>query len=261
MLLDEAEGLMRAKKLTRPRGESALARYRAVLALDPDNEAAKAGLARIARTYVQWAEKAEASGDLAKAEVYYGRALEVFPDDPDLLTLRGITRIQLGRWKGAIADLDRVRELRPEDVDAWFYGGLARLKLDRYEEALPLLERVWRQAEGQRRVDAGYLAAVALVQLDRYEEAYRWLLDAIKARGTCEAKPLDETCSVMWTTMVGILRLMERDDVVMNTLVGLLDLEPPDPDLYSAIAETFRANGREEEARRIERMRRERFGR
>ncbi len=260
LLLEEAEQLLRQRKLTRPEGQSALARYRAVLALDPNNEEAKKGLARIARTYVEWADAAEQQGDLAKAERYYGRALKVYPEDFNLLVLRGITRLQLERFEAALEDLDRARELRPDDVELWFYAGLARFYLGRMAEAEELLERVWREGEGVLRVRAGHVMAAALVQLGRIEEAYQRLQDAIEAHGRCESRPLDDLCASMWTNMVRILRLLGRDDVVMDTLVGLLELEPQGPGLYDAIAETFRANGREAEARRIERLRRERFG-
>jgi len=260
-LLEEAERLYGEKKLTTPEENSALARYRAVLALDPDNREARNGLARIVETYVDWATAAEDRGDPAKAERYYGRALLVFPDNADLLALRGLARLQLERYREAAADLEAALRDRPENAELRFRAGYAWFKLGRFDRALEHLERAWRRASGELRANAGYLSAAALVQLDRNEEALARLEDAITARGNCERKPLDATCSAMWHTMAQILRLLERDDVIMGRLVEMLDLEPQEPDLYTLIAETFRANGREEEARRIEALRRTRFGR
>ncbi len=260
MLLDEAEDLFRQQKLTTPEEESALARYRAVLALDPDNAEARAGIRRIVRTYAAWADRAEKRGDLAKAERYYGRALVADPQAGEVYMLRGLVRLQRDRYRQAAQDFERARRLMPDRPEADFYLGIAELKADRPEKALAPLERVW-QSESDRRFDAAHLRAIALIQADRPREAFDQLMAALEAKGDCESAPLDDTCTQFWSLTVLSLRMMGRDDVVMESMPEVLELGPTSPEVYDAVAETFRDNGREEEARRIEAMRRQRFGR
>lgn len=259
-LLDEAERLFRARKLTRPKEQSAFSRYRAVLALDPDNEQARLGLMRIVDTYLEWADAAAADGDFAKAERYFARALEVAPERAGLYLLRGMARMDQGRLADAEADFVRARELDPELGMASLLLGVVRLQTDRPEAALAPLAQA-RGIEGfDQRHEAGRLQALALYQLGRFEEAYEALVDGLTAKGDCESRPLDESCTQMWLLMATVLVQMDRADVVMDTLVEVLDFEPKGPELYDLIAALMREHGREAEAARVEALRRARFG-
>ena len=259
-LLAEAEKLMAEDKLTTPEGRSALSRYRTVLALDPDNAEAQAGIQRIVTTYLDWAGAAEERGDLARAAEYYGRALVADPDNTPLLLLRGITYLQLGDSMRAVPDFERAAQIEPEIPEAHFYLAMAWLEADEPARAVAPLRKVRDFADYERRDDAGYMLAAALAGSDRFEEAYGVLQETISEKGDCEEAPLDELCTDLWTMMAWVLDAMGDDQVVMETLRPLLGMEPASPGLHDAIADVFRRNGREDEADRIEAERKRLFG-
>lgn len=78
-LLAEAEAQMTALALTTPPGANAADSYRAVLALEPQNQTAQDGLRAVARRYRSLAETATARGDRAKAESYRDKAEALAP--------------------------------------------------------------------------------------------------------------------------------------------------------------------------------------
>ena len=84
-LLDEADALMGAGKLTTPAGNNALEKYNRVLFLQPMNSAAAEGLKKIAAKYVEWARARIKAGDYDKAEAYLQRAEEAREGDPRVL--------------------------------------------------------------------------------------------------------------------------------------------------------------------------------
>ncbi|HFA59653.1 MAG TPA: VWA domain-containing protein, partial [Rhodospirillales bacterium] len=229
-LLEEAERLFEQKKLTTPEGESALSRYRAVLALDPDNEAAKEGIRRIVATYVDWARAAGERGDTRKQVAYLERALTADPRNADLLFIYGGTLMDLERYSEAAEVFERAASLLSDPTEARFFAGMARLNADQPEKALAHFSRV-RQTESEYRHQAGYFEAGVLFGLDRYDEAYDVLSATLRAKGDCETAPLDELCTDLWTLTVYVLRMMNREDAIMETVVGVLDLEPASPDL------------------------------
>jgi serine/threonine protein kinase len=83
-LLHGARSDIDALRLTTPPGNNAWQKYREVLALDPDNAAANAGLHEIVRRYVTLATDAAKDDDLPRARQYLERAALVDPDDPML---------------------------------------------------------------------------------------------------------------------------------------------------------------------------------
>ena len=84
-LLEEADALMGAGKLTSPAGNNALEKYNRVLFLQPMNAAAAEGLKNIAAKYVEWARARIKAGDYAKAEMYLQRAEQAREGDPRVL--------------------------------------------------------------------------------------------------------------------------------------------------------------------------------
>jgi TonB family protein len=88
-----------------PPQNSALARYTAVLALDPQNMAARVGIEQIANEYVGRAQHAIANNRFAEAVVAMDKLRRVRPRHQQLRELEGLLAQQLER---------RVAELRPE---------------------------------------------------------------------------------------------------------------------------------------------------
>jgi hypothetical protein len=75
----KAEAAMAAKRLTTPAGDSAVDYYRQMLQVDADNPAARAGLRKIADTYVAWGRSAAGRGQLGRVKSFRTRADSVVP--------------------------------------------------------------------------------------------------------------------------------------------------------------------------------------
>jgi len=73
-LLNHAKADIKLKRLTSPPENNALEKFRKILTLDPNNEAALDGLNRLLDIHLQYFEKFLSSGDWAKAEYYINQA-------------------------------------------------------------------------------------------------------------------------------------------------------------------------------------------
>jgi len=87
-LLAEAAKDLAELRLTTPRGSNAVEKYQAVLALDPDNDAAREGLSAVSDRYVDLASTALARGQMAAARRYLELAESLVPDNARARTLR-----------------------------------------------------------------------------------------------------------------------------------------------------------------------------
>jgi TPR repeat protein/Flp pilus assembly protein TadD len=83
-LLVRAQDQMAQLALTTPAGDNAYESYKKVLAVQPDNEAARAGLRRIGVEYAALAQQAAARGGNERAHEYLDKAQELAPDHPDV---------------------------------------------------------------------------------------------------------------------------------------------------------------------------------
>lgn len=88
LLLATAERDLQRDRLTSPIGNNAVERYRAVLDLDPDNQAARGGLGRVASRYIALANAAVARRKLDKAEGYLAKAEGIAPANSELVNVR-----------------------------------------------------------------------------------------------------------------------------------------------------------------------------
>lgn len=129
-LLVEAEALLADGRLVAPADASALARYRAVLELDPANAPARAGLERIAtdlRTRFEQALEAEAIDD---AEARY-QELALAVDDE---AARTALRRSLDDARSRVEQRARAAEQRAERLRTLIAEGRERLAADRLGE-------------------------------------------------------------------------------------------------------------------------------
>jgi len=76
------------------------------------------------------------AGDAARAYAADGAALELCPNDADLLTDRAEAAGSAGWFDKAVADLDRVLKANPSRLDALVYRASANRALDRLDPAL-----------------------------------------------------------------------------------------------------------------------------
>ena len=87
-LLHFADTALAELRLTLPADDNALSYYQAILALDPANPKAKAGLGQIASRYGQLGRSQASKGNYSKARTYVNRGLEVDPGNTMLLALK-----------------------------------------------------------------------------------------------------------------------------------------------------------------------------
>lgn len=106
-LLAKAEIDIQNNRLTTPSGNNAVERYRAVLALDPANQAARIGLDRVVGQYAAFANSAVAGKKFDKAESYLAKAKGIAPENLELAALgRRIEEEKAaGQDKEAVAQL------------------------------------------------------------------------------------------------------------------------------------------------------------
>ncbi len=101
-LLVHAATLLKSGNATEPAEDNALIAYRKVLALDPENRLADAGLAQIEHTYLDRALAAAAQDNFAGADEVLAQASSIRPGSRDLLETR--------------ARIDGIRRQRAETV-------------------------------------------------------------------------------------------------------------------------------------------------
>ncbi|MCP5245131.1 MAG: hypothetical protein H6937_03885 [Burkholderiales bacterium] len=86
--LAAAEKAIKALRMTTPAGDNAYEHYQSVLAIDPNNAEARAGIEKMVDMYVHFSEKAITDNQLNTARVYLRRAENLLPGSPKLNNLR-----------------------------------------------------------------------------------------------------------------------------------------------------------------------------
>jgi len=175
-LMSEAEAARAAGRLVTSGEDSAAGAYRAVLAIDPQSEAAQAGLGRIASELTQAAEIALNAGELAHAATAIEQLRGLDPEAASLPDLqagleRGQTQQRLNSevyqlLASAQADFDAGRIIAPEGDNA----------LEKYREVESL--RPGMGAVKKAYIDIGnHLLELAdqASKDERFDEAYAYL--------------------------------------------------------------------------------------
>ena len=93
--LARSDRQMRAYRLTEPPGDNAYESYQKVLALDPTNKEAKAGLARIPDKYERLAARRRQNGELQKSLILIETGLRLSPAHSRLLALRDTVQAEI----------------------------------------------------------------------------------------------------------------------------------------------------------------------
>ncbi len=110
--LQQAEHQLSNKKLMTPTGDSAWSTYKKVLEINPNNQQALSGIYQIKETYVGWARAEINKNNTTLAISFLNKALEISPDDPEILDTismiknsRGTTRRRTAEIKEYIPEL------------------------------------------------------------------------------------------------------------------------------------------------------------
>ena len=111
-LLATAEQQLKAQRLTTPAGDAAFETYQEILALDPQNKAAREGLQTIADTYLRWAELDKNRQRYQASLNDISKGLSVMPEHSELLALRGQVADLKVRFEETQERLAREREER-----------------------------------------------------------------------------------------------------------------------------------------------------
>lgn len=85
-LLLQAKQQLDNKKLMTPVDDCAWSSYKKILALDPDHRQAISGINKIKQTYHRWARHEIRKGNNKHAIFLFGKALEISPEDPKILS-------------------------------------------------------------------------------------------------------------------------------------------------------------------------------
>jgi tetratricopeptide (TPR) repeat protein len=207
--------------------DDAIAIYRGVLQLEPENFDANHLLGVARRT----------QGSFAEAEDLILRALKIRPDN--LPALKGLGRVQLclGKHELALATYARVTARDPDATEAWADQAISLIALERHDEALVCLDRALAlkpdhvNALNNRGVVLMHLGrhATALTSLDRALALQPGYADAIGNRG------------------LALLGLQRTRDAVANYRSGL-ELHPASTTLLSNLGISLMALNRHAEA-------------
>jgi len=205
-LLSEAGEHFAANRLTVPADNSAYPLYRAVLAREPGNTAALAGIGRIADRYAQFARASLGRAATDEAERYVTAGLRVVPDHAELKTLQG----EIASRRTAVATAAPVADPYAEAENYYWRQD--------YVDAVPLYRRAAARGHTDAMFSLGVAAALgqgvnhderAAVEWFRKAARYdhpgaKYYLGLAYAQGHGVAK--DEATAVAW-----FLKAAEQD--------------------------------------------------
>jgi len=143
-------------------------RYRALLEQDKNNIPVRAALGRL-----------YAGGGLTAEAVKLAEdGLAAHPDDPSLLTVRGVGRLMRGDTVGATQDAEAAVARAPTDADTAALVAALYQRQGRSDESLVVLQRA--VAASPDNVGLRLILAQALIGTNRGEEAEKELLEVVK---------------------------------------------------------------------------------
>lgn len=122
-----------------------------------------------AAVMLQLAEQQYKAGQLDKAQVTVGQAVNLDPSFPRLHTLRGQILAEKGQGQQAVAAYELANAMDPQDPQPYYYSGVQYEKWGQFDKALVKYQAACNLAPA----NVSYAVAVAetLGQLDRYDEA------------------------------------------------------------------------------------------
>lgn len=137
--------------------------------------------AQLRRAYEADASLYMSEQKFAQAEAAFSRALQVVPDDPQLLYGRGLAYADTGQIDKAVADFRRLLQIKPDDIDATNALGYTLADANR---DLPEAERLIQTARAAKPDDPAIADSWGWLQyrLGHLDQAEKTLRDAWQTR-------------------------------------------------------------------------------
>jgi tetratricopeptide (TPR) repeat protein len=142
LMFEQAADKTKTELSRRPLIEQARQAYRQALEIDPKNQAALLGQARLY----------EKEGKYAEAVAIYQKALDAAPKDSVVWFELGMCWGRQKEWAPALTCLQRAASLAPENATYANHLGFALARAERYEESLDRFRRVVGEAQANYNV-------------------------------------------------------------------------------------------------------------
>lgn len=218
---------------------------------------------------IAWSGKAltlDALGRLEEALVCHDQAAALCPEDPSMLTHRGITLGKMERLEEAVSCHARATALAPGHATAWSNLGASLCKLRRLDAAIaahdkavslaPSSSTIWLQRAAAllvaRRQAEALASCNAAIRLDAHSaEAWRHRAVALESHGRYEealesaeeACALDIDCLEASYTKASVLFLLDRDAEAVAWLAHMYQHHPGNETLRFALGMAQLKNG------------------
>ncbi|HXJ92523.1 MAG TPA: tetratricopeptide repeat protein [Terriglobia bacterium] len=175
------------------------------------------------------------------------------PDDPDRLTLLGMTYGQHGRYDKAVQPLERAAALDPDSYEIEHNLGLTYFRLQRYSDARAPLERA--VALRPDFFESNALLGATLFMMRQDSEAYRVLQHAHRLN-PADADTVDLLFKV--ASVLGAKSFEAKNyHVALTYLRVARDLKPDDPLVHARLAEAYGQAGNAQQAQAEKQMARQ----
>lgn len=159
--------------------DDAIAQYEKARRHDPEGQ--KGLCRRLAVLY-------DLKGDFNQAATEYERALQLMPNDADLMNDLGYSYYSRGEWAKAEQQFAKATQLAPAHKKAWTNRGLALAMLGRSDESLQCFKKVVSEAEARSNL-AFLLASQGQTEAAKaeYRQALSLAPELHMARGALDA--------------------------------------------------------------------------
>jgi Flp pilus assembly protein TadD len=173
--------------MQRGQTNEAIERFRKVIALDPDNAAARTNLGAALQLVARWDE----------SRVHLEKAVALNPMSAEAHNNLGNALSRLGRAREALEHLSRAIEIDPQNANAlnnaaWILATSAEVSLRNGSLAVELAERADRLTDGKNAVIRSTLAA-AFAECGRLTDAAQMAEQALKLANSSGQAALAET--------------------------------------------------------------------
>lgn len=120
------------------------------------------------------------AGKPTEAIELFDEAIASFKEFPDAYLRRGLAKVGLSLYEGAIHDCNETLILKQDCYEAYYLRGLAKVSIDHYEESIQDFGEAIRLRQDY--YSAYYFRGIAMMRLDRHEEAIHDFDNAVRLK-------------------------------------------------------------------------------